>query len=490
MYEHILDKISNARTWLLSKLPFYGVLGMRLTPVVDESMDTIAVDGKRLIIGPRFIIKISKNRKQLNFILAHEVLHLALGHLWRCKERNFKIWNFACDYVVNGILWQLINHPDHKVHLAMKEWLEMPNQGLLYPGYFNMTAEEVYKRLLSEGPPPSAKDGNERENGDGESSSADNALSTAGSSGDSDDTESQSGDDSGGNSTNSQSNDGTGSKKGKANSRGGESQASKVASALDKASKNRGESLLDNHDTWMNKDDTDSAYGDWMVAVASTIIRCDGVGDGPNCYSMTGVPNAVRQIISEFFNPTKSWRQILAEFAEPCDRDYTFQPPDSRFHEFDFFLPDEQFTDENITDIYFWCDNSRSVGEPYRILFASELVGAFLQFGDGTEIKYGLFDAHASEPQELFLSKGVEAMLGCGTNPKACFDKMKELGLMEKAKCIVFLTDGKFGLIKKEWAEGVPVIWALVPNYVSYGRKQLEAEGWDRIVVLDPEVED
>ena len=42
--------------------------------------------------------------KELEAVLAHEVLHCALGHHCRRGERDPKLWNEAADLAINSIL--------------------------------------------------------------------------------------------------------------------------------------------------------------------------------------------------------------------------------------------------------------------------------------------------------------------------------------------------------------------------------------------------
>lgn len=68
-------------------------------------------------------------------LLAHEVMHLALGHCdpSRRGRRDMHRWNAACDYVVN---------------LIVKDCgLELPPGGLIDEQYRSMTVEEVYEKL-------------------------------------------------------------------------------------------------------------------------------------------------------------------------------------------------------------------------------------------------------------------------------------------------------------------------------------------------------
>ena len=131
------ERMVRSRIKLLLSFPFFGALALNLQLVEvedDKACPTAAVDGKHLFYNPKFVAKLST--PELNFIVLHEVLHPALGHLWRKGNRNHVKWNFATDYCINT----MINELDRAI-------FKMPT-GILYdPKYDGMAAEEVYELL-------------------------------------------------------------------------------------------------------------------------------------------------------------------------------------------------------------------------------------------------------------------------------------------------------------------------------------------------------
>jgi predicted metal-dependent peptidase len=101
-WQMIEQKLSRARTQLLLNQPFFGTLSLRLKLVRMPSFPTMATDGRRLVYNPAFVEKLTP--AELEGVLAHEVIHVALAHHCRRGERDATLWNRAADYAINPIL--------------------------------------------------------------------------------------------------------------------------------------------------------------------------------------------------------------------------------------------------------------------------------------------------------------------------------------------------------------------------------------------------
>ena len=99
----IIDKIIVARVGLLLRHPFFGNMATRLK-IQDGSewCATAATDGRTVFFNRDFFTPLSV--KQIEFVLAHEILHNVFDHLGRTEGRDRKIFNIAADYCVNGQL--------------------------------------------------------------------------------------------------------------------------------------------------------------------------------------------------------------------------------------------------------------------------------------------------------------------------------------------------------------------------------------------------
>jgi predicted metal-dependent peptidase len=129
--------IVTSRVKFLFQMPWLGNLSLLLEPTDASSWcETIATNGKCLFYNREFVKSLTQ--EELNFEVAHQVMHLALDHVGRRAGREEKIWNAAIDYLVNRIL------VDSKIG-------KMP-KGELYDTQYTqeMTAEEVYRKIFED----------------------------------------------------------------------------------------------------------------------------------------------------------------------------------------------------------------------------------------------------------------------------------------------------------------------------------------------------
>lgn len=131
----IIDKIIVARVGLLLRHPFFGNLATRLQiKEANEWLPTAATDGRHIFFNRNFFTPLTI--KQVEFVIAHEILHAVFDHMGRNEGRDRKIWNIAADYCVNG-------------QLTKDRIGEVPSQiqifnDVKYDGY---SAEQVYDEI-------------------------------------------------------------------------------------------------------------------------------------------------------------------------------------------------------------------------------------------------------------------------------------------------------------------------------------------------------
>ena len=116
------------------KSPFFSHLVMSMPLREDFGQETMATDGMYIYYNPDFVVK--RTPDDLQFILVHEAVHPALGHLWRQGNRNHEKWNRATDYADNQILY--------------KNGYKLPADALYNPAFLNMSAEQIYAKLPDE----------------------------------------------------------------------------------------------------------------------------------------------------------------------------------------------------------------------------------------------------------------------------------------------------------------------------------------------------
>lgn len=146
MTPELSESLRTSRVHLRGRCPFFSVLISHLrtvqVPDDDPTVRTAAVGGDTMYVNWSFWRTLSLSER--NYVMAHEVLHLALGHLHRCGARNLEKWNVAADYAVA---------------VALDGFgFGMPPKGGLYDArYKGLSAETIYD-MLSEDPGQSNND--------------------------------------------------------------------------------------------------------------------------------------------------------------------------------------------------------------------------------------------------------------------------------------------------------------------------------------------
>jgi len=128
------QKIGKARAQLLINQPFFGGLALRLQLEEAAGLGTMGVDGRKIYYDPEFVHKLRGD--ELQFVVAHEVMHCALQHVTRTNGRDHGKFNRAGDYAINPIL--------------KDAGLTMPKDGLIDPQYAGKSADEIYTLLPDE----------------------------------------------------------------------------------------------------------------------------------------------------------------------------------------------------------------------------------------------------------------------------------------------------------------------------------------------------
>jgi len=103
MREEVEDRVIVARVGLLLRHPFFGNMATRLSVKnCDDWCPTAATDGRHLYYNTQFFNALSN--KEIEFVIAHEILHCVFDHLTRRDDRDPMLYNIAADYIVNNTL--------------------------------------------------------------------------------------------------------------------------------------------------------------------------------------------------------------------------------------------------------------------------------------------------------------------------------------------------------------------------------------------------
>ncbi len=396
-------RLKTSRMRLLVNHSFYGMLLMHLKYSLDLECQTAYTDGEKIAFSPSFMDELSDG--ELDFVMMHEIMHVALLHCFRGTDFDKELFNVACDIVVNSNIL-LSNNMDKKSITLSKygESMHLAPDGK--EGHF-YTAEEVYKMLEK-----SAKSLSKQKSRDGQEKEDENSKKNG-----------------------------------------------KNSSSKSQNSKGNG---FDDHSKWqegINKDETLSEV--WVKRVTD-IVETVSVLDPSNARGL--LPLSAKRLVDNLKKAQTDWRTVLNNFIQEDITDYSFSPPDKRFDGFDFFLPDFNEKDETVKDVLFMIDTSGSMSNDMIRTCFSEIKGAIESFDGKLQGLLGFFDA-AIYPPEPFNTVDemlkIPALGGGGTDFGIIFKYVEEYMLDNPPTCIVILTDGYAPFPDEKVARDIPVLWII-----------------------------
>lgn len=363
---------------------FYGLLLMHMKYGLDAECGTAYTDGKVIRFDPKFLDEL--NDDELDFIMMHEILHVALQHCFRGRELEKELYNIACDIVVNSNIL-LSNNMDTRTITLRSDGEAMHLAPNGKEGY-EYTAEEVYNML--------------------------------------------------------QKNLGMNNAKLQSNGK----------------TKNT-TNIIDNHTKWQQIEKNEELEELWISRL-DEVSKAIEIRD--SIINRETMPAFAQRRLKELKNAQTDWREILIDFLQEEVVDYSFMPPDRRFDDCPFFLPDFNDKDIKPENILFMIDTSASMKDDMVTAAYSEVKGAIEQFNGKLIGMLGFFDAVVIEPvpfenEEEF--EMIKAIGGGGTNFQIIFNYVKEYMTDNLPVSIIILTDGYAPFPKESEAMGIPVIWLL-----------------------------
>jgi predicted metal-dependent peptidase len=134
--------VAKAHQWFIRSFPLLGALATGFELVEDRELcqrldiRVAAVSASERTIYFNPLAGLSE--PEVRFVMAHEILHVALRHEARALDRDPLIWNVACDYVINQWLVEMrVGEP--------------PSIGLLLdPALKGLSADAVYDRIAGD----------------------------------------------------------------------------------------------------------------------------------------------------------------------------------------------------------------------------------------------------------------------------------------------------------------------------------------------------
>ncbi len=218
--------------------------------------------------------------------------------------------------------------------------------------------------------------------------------------------------------------------------------------------------FLDDHTKW-GSDQPDYIADQWIKRLLDA-GKAISIREGND--KRGRMPLCAQRIINELTKARTDWRSVLNDFVQEEITDYSFMPPDRRFMETPFFMPDYNEKEEHPEDILFMIDSSGSMSDDEITAAFSEVKGAIDQFGGKLKGWLGFFDAAVVAPrafEDVDTLKRIHPKGGGGTSFE-CIFKYVEHNMSDKLpSCIIILTDGYAPFPPERVAMGIPVLWLI-----------------------------
>ena len=402
------QRLTRARTQLLLNQPFFGTLGLRLK-LVPGSLPTMATDGCRIVYSPAFVDELKP--AELEGTLAHEVLHCALGHQCRRGERDPELWNQAADFAINPIL--------------LGNGLTLPAGALIDPAFANLSAEEIYARLLrksGEGSPP--EQAQQQANAGGGVANSPQETQGAGPSNPRSDPSRQS------------------------VSCQGSGTTSETPGRISMRPGGFGDVWdgTDEHGQMASPAEKRRQEHEWSIAAEQALRSAKACGHEPA---------GLERPLSESRQSQQDWRVILRDFvAATTPSDYRWTPPNHRYIASGLYLPSVER--RGLGEVVIVVDTSGSIGTHELEQFAAE-ISAISEEAKPEAIHVVYCDAAVQCAQQFGPSEPVrlEPKGGGGTDFRPAFEWVAKNDIA--AVCLIYLTD----LCCNSYPEApeYPVLW-------------------------------
>lgn len=137
-------RMKKAVNRLVFEDPFIGSLLPRLE-IIETDVPSMQTNGRYIKYGREFIDTLTDS--QCMAVVAHEVFHCIMLHMFRKFGRDHARWNVACDYAINPLVDQMTScnlpPPDH-------EWAPLMDTARWPAG---TPAEKIYEQLTDDDVP-------------------------------------------------------------------------------------------------------------------------------------------------------------------------------------------------------------------------------------------------------------------------------------------------------------------------------------------------
>lgn len=128
---NLSNKISQAKTLLLLKYPFFGTLASKLELIQNDDIQSFRSNGVKLEYNGEFLDLLEIF--EMETVLANGAMHAALSYESRKNNRSTWLWQLATDYAINDMLFS--------------NGFVMPLEAHYSQRFSGLYAEEIYAYL-------------------------------------------------------------------------------------------------------------------------------------------------------------------------------------------------------------------------------------------------------------------------------------------------------------------------------------------------------
>lgn len=411
--QRLRAKIQESRARLMDSQPFMALLLMYLRYVAVPDMKKISTNGRCIFFSPDYLDKLYWH--ELDFILCHQLMHIVCEDIWRPYDLTGDNYHFACDIVVNSLL-EGQGFADKRLPHLGDIFREVPAERLRGKDHsvdeiFSALPFSLYlfdERLRSKFLPD-----NDSKWDDKEDTGKTGII---------------------------------------------------ILDAPDEAGiLQEGEEISKEKEGKPTTGENGDPFSQqvWLGRIAATK---DAIEKGSLMLSAGSIPEFIERMLGKAEKPTVDWRKVLNEFVQERVCDYSFSPPDRRYSDTGFFLPNFNATEFVSKEILFMVDTSGSVSDDDLAAVYVELQSAIAQFDGKLEGKLGFFDADVKEPMpfsNVTDLRHIKPKGGGGTDFCPIFTYVRDNYRNEFPACIVIFTDGFAPYPEESDTLGIPVLWLI-----------------------------
>lgn len=421
--ERLKAKIQESRERIMDKNPFFALMLMYLKFVAVYGMDKISTDGVAIYFSPDFLDKLYVD--EIDFVLCHQILHIILGHSFEPFERVDHNLHLACDIKINAILCDFGFQKERYPHLGEINRKYRDSEALAAEAkvsdicesfIFNLYAldQKSRKRFFFD----SFEYWGQKEYSDREQVVIIDIPDIYG------------------------------------------------RFAFDNEKEKEGKSTQGKSDSGKSVKGSADLKNKWKKRSAGAV----GFVSKYCKKSIGDIAGFMERELVEASEPIIDWRKLLNNFIQEDISDYSFSPPDKRFADTEFFLPDFNEKEATVKDLLFMIDTSGSVDTYALTAVFSEIKGALEQFSGKLKGWLGFFDTIVYDPMPFETINDIDNITpvgGGGTDFGVVFDYVKVHQSKNTLQGLIIFTDGYAPYPDKEDVGELSVLWIIDNDYIT-----------------------